>query len=151
MILRHLLCCEEGSALIEVALALPLLVLLLGGTVDVGLYEERKMQVVEAAGAAAAFGAQGGNQLNLSGMQTAAATASPGLTNLVVNASSLWSCTPGGAAVAATASCSGGETPLQYVVVATSATVSAPMPLVSLGPNLTVRAQSIYRVRWKHL
>ncbi len=149
MRLQRLISSEEGSALIEVALALPVLVLVLGGTVDVGLYEERKMQVVEAASAASAFGAQGNNQLNVSGMQTAASAASPSLTNLVVAASVLWTCTPGGAAVSSTANCGNGESPLQYVVVATSANVSAPMPLASLGSNLTVKAKATYRVRWK--
>lgn len=149
MRLRRLISSEEGSALIEVALALPVLVLMLGGTVDVGLYEERKMQVVEAASAAAAFGAQGNNQLNVIGMQTAASAASPSLTNLVVAASMLWTCTPGGAAVSASAKCGNGGSPLQYVVVATSANVSVPMPLASLGWNLTVSAKSTYRVRWK--
>ncbi len=149
MTLRRFLSAEDGSALVEVALALPLLAMVLGGTVDFGLYEEFKMQVIEAANAGAAFGAQGGNQINIAGMRNAAATASPSLSNLVVTAASVWTCSPGGAAVSSGASCTNGETPLQYVVVGTTANVNAPLPLASLGTNMTVRGQATYRVRWK--
>ena len=140
---------EEGSALVEVAFALPLLILLVAGTVDFGLYEERKMQVVEAANAAAAYGAVTGNQLNTTGMQSAASTASPSLAGLVVSASDFWTCTPGGSQVTSTSTCSNNESPLQYVQVRTTASVSAPMPLLGLGSSLTVAGQATYRVRWK--
>ena len=149
MKLCRFLLADDGSALLEVALALPLLLIVLGGTLDLGLYEERKMQVVEAANAGAAFGAQGGNQLSISGIRNAAASASPSLPNLVVTTLTVWTCFPGGATVPASASCTNGETPLQYVVVSTTANVSAPLPLASLGSNLTVRGQATYRVRWR--
>lgn len=149
MTFRRFLFADDGSAFVEVALALPLLITVLGGTVDLGLYEERKMQVIEAANAGAAFGAQGGNQLNIAGMQSAAAAASPSLSNLMVTASAVWTCTPGGATVSSTSSCTNGESPLQYVLVGTAANVSAPLPLAVLGANMTVRGQATYRVRWK--
>lgn len=141
---------EEGSALVEVAFALPLLLVILGGTVDFGLYEERKMQVVEAANAAAGFGSQGGNQTNISGMQAAGLGASPSLANLTVTPSQpFWTCTPGGAQVASSNDCGGGEAPLQYVQVVASAPVNPPMPLIGLPSSLTVVGQATYRVRWK--
>ncbi len=140
---------EEGSALIEVAFALPVLALLLAGTVDYGLYTERKMQVVEAAAAAAAFGAIPGNQLNTAGMTSAAQTASPSLTGLSVTSTYFWTCTPGGAHVSNTSICANYGTPIQYVVVGTTAAVGAPMPLVGVGSTFTVNGQATYRVRWK--
>ena len=108
------------------------------------------MQVIEAANAGAAFGAQGGNQINIAGMRNAAATASPSLSNLVVTASSGMDMLPG-------------PVPLCHPVRAartarrrcntwwlgTTANVSAPLPLASLGTNMTVRGQATYRVRWK--
>lgn len=147
--LRQLSADESGSALIEVAFALPLLALLLGGTVDYGLYTERKMQAVEAANAAAAYGALPGNQLNTSGITTAAQTASPSLTSISVSPTYFWTCTPGGSHVTNTSICSGYGTPIQYVLVMTSATISAPMPLPGLGSSFTVNGQATYRVRWK--
>lgn len=143
------LCGEEGSALVEMAFVLPLVMVMVAGVTDIGLYEERKMQVVESANAAAGFGAQGGNQNNTAGMQAAGISASPSLTGLVVNASVLWTCTPGGAAVTSAADCGGGINPLQYVQVATSAPVNAPMPLGVFGSSITVRGRATYRVRWK--
>ncbi len=140
---------EDGNALVEVALALPLLMTMVAGTVDFGLYEERKMQAVEAANAAAGYGAVSGNQLNTAGMQSAASAASPSLSGLTVSAQVYWVCSPGGAQVASSDACSNGENPLQYVLVTTAAVVNAPMPLASLGRNMHVTGQAAYRVRWK--
>ncbi len=140
---------EEGSALVEVAFALPLLALMVAGTVDFGLYTERKMQCVEAANAAAAYGSLPGNQLNTTGMTSAAQAASPSLTGLNVTPSSYWTCTPGGTRVTSTSTCASYGTPIQYVLVVTTATVNAPMPLIGLGPSFTVNGQATYRVRWK--
>ena len=140
---------ESGSALIEVAVTLPLLMVVLGGTIDLGVYEETKMQVTEAANAAAGFGAQGNNQLNSSGMQTAAQNASPSLSHLSFSSSSVWTCTSGGQAVTSTTDCGNGESPLQYVRVQTSSPVNAPIQVSGVTSSLTVSALAIYRVRWK--
>lgn len=139
---------EEGSAMVEVALALPLLALLLAGTIDYGVYAERKMQAVEAANAGAAYGAIAGNQKDTTGMQNAAKAAVPALSSLNATATYFYSCTSGGATVGSTTSCSAG-TPLQYVKVVTTATVNAWVGLPSSLPNsATVTGQAIYRVAW---
>lgn len=140
---------QQGSALVEIAFALPVLALILAGTVDYGLYTERKMQVVEAANAAASYGAVPGNQVDTTGMKAAAAAASPGLSGLTVTASSFWICSSTGSHVASSYTCPGLGTPVQYVQVTTSATISAPMPLMGVGSSFVVTGQSSCRVRWK--
>ena len=138
---------EEGNALVEVAFALPVLAMLLGGTIDYAMYAERKIQVTEAANAGAGYGAIAGNQKNSTGMQNAAKAASPALSGMTATGSYYYACTPTGAAVSSTTSCTGG-TPIQYVKVQTSATITPPLGVAGLPGNITVTGQAIYRVAW---
>ncbi len=139
---------EQGSALVEVALALPLMALLLAGTINYGVYVERKMQATEAANAGAAYGAVAGNQKDATGMQNAAKAASPTLSGLTATATYFYSCSPGGAVVANTYNCSSYGTPIHYVKVVTTATVPAMIGVNGIASSVTVNGQAIYRVPW---
>ena len=140
---------EGGSALVEVALALPLMALLLGGTINYGVYVERKMQATEAANAGAAYGAIAGNQKDTTGMQNAAKAASPTLSGLTATATYYYACPPSGSVVASTYSCPYFGTPMQFVKVITTATVPAMIGINGIASSVTVNGQAIYRVNWR--
>ena len=138
---------DEGSALVEVALALPVLAVILAGMIDFGVWTERKMQVSEAAFAAAAYGSVPGHQYDNAGIQNAAAVASPSLSGLSVTVNQIWTCTPGGAQVTSSSNCTGYGQPDQYVTITMSASVNAPVSLSAFPSTLTVGAHATYRVR----
>ena len=147
--MRDLLHSEDGNALVEVALALPLIAVLLAGTIDYGVYAERKMQATEAANAGASYGTVPGNQLDNSRMQSTARTASPTLSGLSATATHFYSCTSGGAKVTSSYSCSGRVNPIIYVQVSTSATVTSPVYFSGVATSAAINGQAIYRVPWK--
>jgi len=138
---------EDGSAMLEFALCLPIFFFIFAAVVDYAIFIQQAMQVTQAAAAAAAYGAINGNTADYTGMQTAAQNAAPGVSGLVVSATDLYTCTPGGASVASSATCSGYGTPIKYVQVQTTASVSPTLRYFNLS-SLTLRAVSTYRVSW---
>lgn len=139
---------ESGTALIEFSLFLSILVLVFVGVVDYALEIQQAMQVTEAAGAGAAFGAVPGNQKNFTGMQAAATSSAPGVNGFSVTAADIFTCTPGGAVVLSSASCTGYGTPIEYVQVKTSATVPALLAYVGMPASLALKGTATYRVQW---
>jgi Flp pilus assembly protein TadG len=139
---------EAGSALVEFALFVSLMVVIFVGLVDYALMLQQELQMTEAASAAAAFGSIPGNAKNLTGMQAAAASAAPGVSNLAVNATDVFTCTPGGAVVTSSTTCTGYGTPIEYVQVQTSATVPALLVYVGIASSLTLRGSASFRVQW---
>jgi Flp pilus assembly protein TadG len=140
---------ERGSALVEFALFLALLVLIFVGVVDYGAYMQQAMQVTEAATVGAQFGAVPGNQQNLAGMQAAATSAASGVHGFSVTAVDVFTCTPGGAPVTSSTSCAGYGTPIEYVQVNTGATVPAIMAYPGMPSSLTLKGSASFRVQWK--
>jgi hypothetical protein len=115
--------------------------------VDYGLMIQQAMQVTEAAAAGAAYGAIPGNLKNFSGMQTAATNTASGVSGFSVTATNVFTCTPGGASVASSATCSGYGTPIEYVQVQTSATVNPLLSWVGISSR-TLTATASFRVSW---
>jgi Flp pilus assembly protein TadG len=138
---------DRGSALVEFALFLTFLVPVFTGVVDYSFFIQKRMQIQNAAAAAAAYGAVPGNWSNTSGMQTIATTVVKGVANFSSNASDLYVCTPGGASVASTYTCSGGVTPFEYVVVTTSGTVPAALNFPGIPANLAMSSTVSLRVQ----
>ncbi len=138
---------QSGSALVEFALCVPVLVLVFMGVVDYGLMLQQEMQISQAAAAGAAYGAIPGNQEDFTGMQTAAQNAAPGVSGFAAVATDVYTCTPGGAAVVSTATCSGYGTPIEYVQLRTSATVP-PLLAYSGISSLPLSGKALYRVQW---
>jgi Flp pilus assembly protein TadG len=140
---------DDGSALIEFALILPLAVLMLAYMVDYALWIQKAMQLQDAASAAAAYGAIPGNSSNSSQMTTLAnfiVTGSPtGAAWLTVNATDFYTCSPGGAQVTATTSCPTGA-PYHYVQVTTSATQSSLLGFRAIASSLPLSGAATYRV-----
>ena len=139
---------EGGSALVEFGLLLPLLTLLFVGIVDYALEIQQAMEIAEAAGAGAAFGAVPANVKDLAGMRAAATSAAADVNGFSVTASNLFTCSPGGAAVSSSATCSGYGTPIEYVEVQTSATVPVFLAFPGMPAGFTQHATATYRVPW---
>lgn len=138
---------ESGSVLVEFAVSISVLTLVFMGIADYGLMIQQAMLVTEAAAAGAAYGAIPGNQSNLSGMQTAARNTASGVSGFNVTATNVFTCTPGGASVSSSATCSGYGTPIEYVQVTTSATVNPLLSWAGISPS-ALTGKASFRVAW---
>jgi Flp pilus assembly protein TadG len=78
----HLLRGEQGASLVELALVMPLLMLLLVGAIDFGRAFYLEIEIAGAAHAAAMYGSQ--NPTDTTGMQTTAQDDAPNVPNLSV-------------------------------------------------------------------
>ena len=145
----RLLRSEDGNALVELALFLPLLTFLFVGVVDYGLEIQQKMKIAEAAAAGAAFGAMPGNAKNYAGMQLAATNSATGVTGFSAVASTVYTCTPGGTVVSSGSSCTGYGTPITYVQVKASATVPTMLSFPGMPINIALQHTASYRVPWQ--
>ena len=139
---------EEGSTLIELALLLPLFVLILAGIANYAFWIEEKIQLQEAATAGAAYATIPGNSTNTAGMIAAANAASPQFnTAMTVTAVNVYSCTPGGAAVTSSATCSGlSAGPLLFAQVTTSATEYPVLTYLGMPASLTIQGYASFEV-----
>ncbi len=84
---------QEGSALIELALLLPVFVMLLVGSIDFGRAFYASIEVASAAQAAACYGTQ--QPSDLAGMRAAAALDASEINNLTTNVSTGCQCADG--------------------------------------------------------
>jgi Flp pilus assembly protein TadG len=137
----------DGSALVDFAIFLPMLVLIFVGVINYSLMIQQAMQINEAASAGAQYGAIPGNQKDFTGMQNAARNTALGISGFGVTAVDVFTCTPGGTAVTSTTTCSGYGTPIEYVKVQTSATASPVLSYVGM-PSLNLTGTAIFRVAW---
>ena len=141
--LRH----EQGSSLIELALVLPVLLLMLVGSIDFGRAFYAAIEVSSAAHAGACYGLQ--QPSDTSGMQAAAVLDAPDVTNLKASAISGCECSDGTSAstnCATTPSCS--VNIVSFVQVTTTATYT---PILNYpGLPTTINLQGITRLRAAH-
>jgi Flp pilus assembly protein TadG len=138
--------CQSGSALLELSLVLPLMVLMLAGVFDLGLGVQQSLLVSEAARAGTAFGQIPGNDLNLTGMQQAATVAAGSLQSFKASAVEWCSCSPGGAVISCSSSCPAGK-PVAYVQVQTSAVLPTVFSYAGLPASFNLQGFSAVRVR----
>lgn len=138
---------EEGSALIEFAVFLSVMILLLLASVDYAVLIVYKMELQEAATGAAEYGAIPGNESNLTTIQSYARNLAPYVRGVSATATNVWMCTPGGASVAGTASCNG-TTPYKYVTVTTSASLPRVVVYSGLAASTTLQGFAQIRVPW---
>jgi Flp pilus assembly protein TadG len=112
---------EEGSQLYELAMVMPVFVMLLFGAIDFGRAYYVNMEVAAAAEAGALYGVQ--NPTDTTGMKAAALLNAPDISGLTPTASYGTECSDGTDAVAspgAAPTCS--VTTVQYIEVDTTAT-----------------------------
>ncbi len=140
---------EKGSALLEFSLIVPLLVLMFVGVVDFGLAISQAITVTQAAEAGAQYGTLAGNTADFPGMVSAATRAANGLSGFSVTPYPYaWcSCTPAGTVVSCSSSCSNSASPIEYIQVGTTATVSVLANYPGLPTTITIVGRSILRVQ----
>jgi Flp pilus assembly protein TadG len=140
---------DQGDALIELALLLPVLLLIVFYMVDAVFWVQKAMQIQAAASAGAAYGAVPGNSANHSGMVQIANFDATGNINGAAHfsavATDFYTCSPGGSTVTATTSCPTGA-PYHYVKVTTSATASRVVDFPGIPSSQTMGFSAIYRV-----
>jgi len=130
---------ETGSAMVEMVIVLPFLLMLLFIATEFGQFSYFSIEVANAAHAGAQFGASSPtNAANISGMQQAALNDASDVSGLSSTASSFCRCSSGGGNVACLlTSCSGSSRLIQYVKVNTKATL---IPWFSYPPISTAFA-----------
>jgi len=141
---------EEGSALVEMAFILPVMLLIAFGIFDYAFWIQKSMLLQEAANAGAAYGAIPGQSSSHSGMKgvayynaTGSTSGAPGYT---ASATDFYVCTPGGTQVTSSASCPLGA-PFHYVQVTIGITPAAAALKYPLVPSsLSLSATATYRV-----
>ena len=137
---------DSGQALVEVALTLPLFILLLTGAVEFGRLAYAAMEVNNAARAGVQYGAQSHiTASDNTGMKQAAINDAPNVLDLVPTATHYCTCSDGSASTCLATDCSGTRM-LEYVQVNTSAIVNPLFHYPGLPQTVTLRGQAIMRV-----
>lgn len=135
---------SSGQSLVELAIAIPLLVLVLFGAVEFGRLLYMGIEVTNAAHAAATYGSQNrGTASDNPGITLAATSDGINLSNLQVTPQHLcaatYSATP-------TSDCTTSNA-IEYVQVNTQVTVASLFHAYGFGGNYTLHGQAIERVR----
>jgi Flp pilus assembly protein TadG len=137
---------RQGSALVELALISPLLLLLLAGVLNYGFALRTATAVATAAQAGARYGSTGPAQANdAAGIRAAALNSAPNISGITVNSTVSCQC-PGGGAVSCSGSCGSGKM-LMYVQVAASANAATFFSYTGLPFAGTVQAKATMRAQ----
>jgi Flp pilus assembly protein TadG len=139
---------EDGSALIEMCLLAPLVLIAFMAATDLCFYIQRSLIINDAASVGARYGAIAGNGNDTAGMQAAAMSTANGVTGFSATATSYCTCAPAGAQVSCSTTCGSQPTPAHYVKVATNATVPVVFNLSTIPVSMQLNATSIMRVSW---
>ncbi|MGH9615291.1 MAG: TadE/TadG family type IV pilus assembly protein [Acidobacteriaceae bacterium] len=137
---------EIGQALVELALTMPLLVLLLLGAAELGRLAYAAIETSNAARAGVQYGAQ--NHVTASdfaGMQIAATNDAQNVSGLTATAIHFCGCSDGTPSTCSTGDCEGSRM-LEYVQVNTSTTFDPLVYCPALPKTFTVNGQAIMRV-----
>lgn len=135
--------------MIEMAVALPLFILVLVGIADYGYLIVQKIHVQEAAAAGAAYATIPGKYKDTDGMVAAARASSAMLGNsLTVNAVNVYSCTSGGASAGSGSTCPSGGGVLMFAQVTTRYTATTMLRYVGIPSTVTMQGFASYEVPW---
>jgi Flp pilus assembly protein TadG len=143
---------SSGQSLVELALILPVFVLLILGAVEFGQLAYAAIEVSNAARAGVQYGAQSGaTAADIGGMESAAINDGSNVSGLSATATEFCSCsnaasTPVACSTAATACPANGARALTYVQVDTTATVTPMVHYPGLSSGFTLNGQAIMRV-----
>ena len=121
---------RDGNILIEVALALPVLFLLLVGLLDLGRYGLQKSAMLQGARAGAQYGIVAHDE---SANINATAQSATGLTGVSATNSVFCECVSGTAIVSCTTSCGLAETRKRYVRVTTTKSFTSVLSVTTLN------------------
>jgi Flp pilus assembly protein TadG len=145
--------CEAGQSLVELSLAMPLLIALLFGAVELGTVTFEAIELTNSARAAVQYGAQtpittadSGGILAAAKQEALDLTTSSGTSNFAATVSSSCMCSNGSAA----ASCAISSCPTsqleQVLTVQTSATFTPMVHIPNLPTNFTLHGSAVQRV-----
>ncbi len=135
---------ESGSALIEIALLIPFIVMLLLGAMDFGRAWYVKLEVDAAAQAGALYGVQ--SPSDISGMNAAALLDAPDILSLQATSTYGSECSDGTSPVplaVTTPTCSANST--DYVQVTTTATYKTLLTYPGFAPSISMTGVSRMR------
>lgn len=155
--IRQTLNRRSGQAFVELALVLPVLVLLLVGAVEVGRLAYASVEVSNAARAGVSYGAQSSTTASdLANIRLAARQDAPNVTALTATAIQSCSCESSAGVITAFSSCASTVTNLatcpspshiiQYVQVRTSAAVPTLFHFPGIPSTVTLGGFAVMRV-----
>ncbi len=139
---------DDGSALIELCLLAPIVLIAFMAATDLCFYIQRSLIINDAASVGARYGTIAGNGADTAGMQAAAVSTANGLNGFTATATTYCTCAPAGAQVSCSTSCGSQPTPAHYVKVMTSATVPVVFNVSTIPGAMQLNATSIMRVSW---
>jgi Flp pilus assembly protein TadG len=146
---RRLATDDDGAALTEIVIVLPLLVLLLIALVEVGRYGNYMIVVGNAARAGVQYGAQNlVTAANLTAMQNSALNDAQGVSGITATASNYCECADGSASTCLPTDCSTSHR-IVYVQVLTTGTMPSLTNFSGLPASLktiTVQGKAVMRV-----
>ncbi|HEX4139236.1 MAG TPA: TadE/TadG family type IV pilus assembly protein [Candidatus Methylacidiphilales bacterium] len=140
---------ERGSALVELALTVPMLGVLLVGASEFAILEYDSIEVNNAARAGVAYGSQSSSTAaDIAGMESAATNDGENVAGIQATAFEFYSCssTPS-AQKSAPPSCTTGDHVLNYVQVNTTATVNPTIAVPGLPATYTLSGVAVMRVQ----
>jgi Flp pilus assembly protein TadG len=148
---------DVGQAFVELALVMPIFILLLVGAAELGRLAYASIEVSNAARAGVAYGAQNGTTASDAvNIQAAATQDAPNLTSLTATATRSCSCESSGGVITPFASCAGNVTNLttcpspsrivEYVQVSTTAPVNTLFHFPGIPSTVTFNGFATMRV-----
>ena len=143
----RLLRSEDGSALLEFSLILPIVIFMFIGMINLAVAIEQGIVVSEAAEEGTRYGTLSSKSTDLIGMQNAAIAAASRLSGFSATATTWCSCVPAGAVVNCSNSCPGSSPPDKYIQVQTSATIQALTNYPGLAADFALKGFSALRVQ----
>jgi Flp pilus assembly protein TadG len=144
---------EVGQAFVELAIVLPVAILLLVGAAEIGRLAFASIEVSNAARAGVAYGAQSHiTASDIVGIQTAATQDAPNVTSMTATATQSCSCNNGTtvnfvSCAAAGTSCASPNRIIESVQVTTTAPVDTVFHLPGIPNTVTLRGQATMRVQ----
>jgi Flp pilus assembly protein TadG len=137
----------SGAAMVEVAVALPILIVIVIGTVDLARVFYMAMELQNAARAGAQYGAQGvGNSADTTVMRSTAVAAAVNINSVSAFASQNCFCASDTNPQVSAVACSGTCTSGQHVVISVTVTAASTFSLISFYPMPGIpRSFSIFR------
>jgi Flp pilus assembly protein TadG len=137
---------KRGSALVELALVAPLLLLLLAGSLDFAMALRTAASVADAARVGAQYGSSSpAAASDTAGIQAAALNAAPGIAGMKATVARSCRC-PDGSTVSCTGTCGGGQVQ-EWVQVTTTATAPTVFRYAGLPFSGAVRSSASMRAQ----
>ena len=140
---------DKGQAFVELALVLPVFVLLLVGAAEVGRIAFASIEVSNAARAGVSYGAQNhATASDITGIQTAATQDGPELSGMQAVATQSCTCSSGTTITCSNAAtlCLSPNRIIEYVQVQTSANVATVFKFPGIPSTVTLGGYAIMRV-----